>query len=387
MTEQPVVRPRALASAALICFCAGGLYGWSALIPVIEQELGGTTEQSGFVFSVAIVAFTIAVIVTPRLPVVFNGLHSCVVFGCCGAAFLVLAALASSYHWFLLTFGIGYGFCSGAIYINALATAAQSARPAVITPLMVASFGMGGAVYGFIWRWFVVHGWGVLALLPLVLSLVVACVVGFAAYGRLKLVNTVKKSVPTTSGSREKPGAFILLWLSFALGSAGGLMILGLAGKMTDSVGAPASITSIAIVGVALGNTFGRLSVSGLNYTFKPINSALLAVSMTALGLVIMTLATTPWYLVVGLIIVATGYGAVASTIPALVSTIYGKDNFARVFSSVFTAWGVAGLLAPWLAGAIHDRAGDFQMAILIALLATVGSAATLLTLKWNALR
>ena len=164
-------------------------------------------------------------------------------------------------------------------------------------------------------------------------------------------------------------------------------MVLGLAGKITDSVGAPASSTSNAIVGVALGNTFGRLSVSGLNYKFKPVNSALLAVSMAALGLIIMALATTPWSLVSGMIIVATGYGAVASTIPALVSTIYGKDKFARVFSFVFTAWGVAGLLAPWLAGAIHDRAGDFQLAILIALLATVGSAATLLTLKWVALR
>ena len=189
-------------------------------------------------------------------------------------------------------------------------------------------------------------------------------------------------TVSSNSSALRRRGVFLLLWLSFALGSAGGLMVLGLAGKMTDSVGAGTSLTSIAVAGVALGNTLGRLSVGGFNYAFKPVNTALLAVSIAATGLITTYMAVSPSLVVVGLIIVASGYGAVASTIPALVGAIYGKDNFARVFSYVFSAWGVAGLIAPWLAGAIHDRTGGFQMAILLALLATIGSVITLLSLK-----
>jgi len=159
-------------------------------------------------------------------------------------------------------------------------------------------------------------------------------------------------------------------------------MVLGLAGKMTDSVGASAAITSLAIAGVAIGNTVGRISVSGFNSVFKPINTALLAVGVVIAGLVITGLAASPLQLALGLIVVAAGYGAVASTIPALVAVIYGKNNFSRMFSIVFSAWGVAGLIAPWLAGVVHDRTGEFQLAILFALLATVGAAVSLILLK-----
>jgi len=382
MTESAVTGPGTLISAGLICFCAGGLYGWSALIPVIENKFNGSTEQSGLVFSIAIVAFSIAVIVSPRLSSKFSGLYGCVLFGCCGAGCLLLAVMAPSYLLFLITFGVGFGVCSGAIYINALATAAQSSRPAVITPLMVASFGMGGAVSGLVWRLLVLREWGAMALVPLIIALVVACIAGGMVNKRAAPVIKANTTVSSNSPALRRRGVFLLLWLSFALGSAGGLMVLGLAGKMTDSVGAGTSLTSIAVAGVALGNTLGRLSVGGFNYAFKPVNTALLAVSVAATGLITTYMAVSPSLVVVGLIIVASGYGAVASTIPALVGAIYGKDNFARVFSYVFSAWGVAGLIAPWLAGAIHDRTGGFQMAILLALLATIGSVITLLSLK-----
>ncbi len=387
MTEPPFVGPAKLISAALICFCAGGLYGWSALIPVVENKFNGSTEQSGLVFSIAIVAFSIAVIVSPRFPPNFNGLRGCVLFGLCGAMCLVVAMMVPTYWLFLIAFGLGFGVCSGAIYINALATAAQASRPAVITPLMVASFGMGGAVYGLVWRSLVTQGWSAHALLPLVISLVVACLAGYIVDRRSIRLLVSLKEVSSNSTQVAKPGLFMLLWFSFALGSAGGLMVLGLAGKIVDSIGATATLTSIAIAGAAIGNTIGRLSVSGFNYAIQPVNTALLAVSVAAIGLIIMATTALPLLVVAGLITVAAGYGAVASTIPALVVSIYGKEKFARVFSYLFSAWGVAGLVAPWLAGVIHDRTGDFQMATLVALLATIGAVATLLSLKLIALK
>ena len=382
MNESPAVGARVLISAASICFCAGGLYGWSALIPVIESRFDASTEQSGLVFSTAIVAFSIAVIVSPRLPAKYNGLNGCILFGVCGAVCLVLASIAPTFLWFITVFGMGFGACSGAIYINALAIAARSVRPAVLTPLMVAGFGMGGAVFGLVWRLLVLQDWATLVLLPLVASLLVACVAGNMISKRANTTYQANAAPSSITRQSLRPGVFALLWLSFALGSAGGLMVLGLAGKMTDSIGASAAITSIAIAGVAVGNTVGRLSVGGFNYAMQSVNTALLAVSVAAIGLVVTGKAATPALVATGLIIVAIGYGAVASTIPALVGAVYGKDEFARVFSYVFSAWGVAGLVAPWLAGVIHDRTGDFQRAVVFALLATFGSMIALLLLK-----
>jgi len=121
MNESPATRAGVLISAAVICFCAGGLYGWSALIPVIENRFGTSTEQSGLVFSTAIVAFSIAVIVSPRLPAKYNGLDGCIAFGVYGAVCLILATIAPNFPLFLISFGLGFGACSGVIYINALA--------------------------------------------------------------------------------------------------------------------------------------------------------------------------------------------------------------------------------------------------------------------------
>jgi len=379
----PVTGKAELVIAAMLCFCAGGLYGWSALIPIIEVQFNASAAQSGLVFSIAIVAFTSAVIATPRLPPMLNGLKGCAVFGFIGALYLLLAMMASSYLLFLFAFGVGFGLCSGAIYINALGIAANTARPAIVTPLVVASFGLGGAVFGVLWRLLVLNHWGAAALMPLVLCLLLLSVCGLIVCAGIAPLDKAKAASTAQSQADQlckgKPVIFGLLWFSFALGSAGGVMVLGLASKMTDSAGATAAVTSIAIAGVAIGNTLGRASVGGVNYYFKPINTALLAVVVVATGLLVMFFSTTAAYVAAGLIIVAIGYGA---TMPALVGAIYGKERFSRVFSFVFSAWGLAGLLAPWLAGIAHDRTNDFQLAILVALLVTICSVVTLMCLK-----
>jgi len=335
------------------------------------------------VFSIAIVAFTIAVIIAPRLPSRIIELRGCAFFGLVGAGCLALSVVAPGYLLFLIAFSVGFGACSGAIYINALATAAKAARPAVVTPVFVASFGLGGAVYGLVWRLLVVKEWGTLALMPLILMLLISSLVGRAVASQAGTSKTVTASMQAEKSVVDRSLTFILLWLSFAFGSTGGLMVLGLAGKIADSVGATIATTSFAIAGVAVGNTVGRLSISGFNRVFKPLNTALIAVVVAATGLLITAIANTATQVTIGLIVVATGYGAVASTIPALVGDIYGKDRFTQIYSVVFTAWGAAGLFAPWLAGVIYDRTNDFQWAVVIALLAALASVVTLLLLKF----
>jgi len=48
MVEPAVVRRGVLIGAALLCFCAGGLYGWSALIPFLSISF--SRRQSNLVW-------------------------------------------------------------------------------------------------------------------------------------------------------------------------------------------------------------------------------------------------------------------------------------------------------------------------------------------------
>jgi len=60
-------------------------------------------------------------------------------------------------------------------------------------------------------------------------------------------------------------------------------------------------------------------------------------------------------------------YGMFASTIPVEVRRVSGAGDFARAYGRVFTAWGLAGLAAPYVAGLIYDSYGDYTFALYVA--------------------
>ena len=65
-----------------------------------------------------------------------------------GAVCLYIAQRAPTYPLFLVAFSGGFGSMSGAIYCLTLAMAARSSAHGTRTPVVVASFGLGGAVFG-----------------------------------------------------------------------------------------------------------------------------------------------------------------------------------------------------------------------------------------------
>jgi OFA family oxalate/formate antiporter-like MFS transporter len=54
------------------------------------------------------------------------------------------------------------------------------------------------------------------------------------------------------------------------------------------------------------------------------------------------------------------------------VSYYVGVMAAARVYGLVFTAWGLAGLVRPWLAGYFFDVSGSYSMALWLAALAAL---------------
>jgi len=64
-----------------------------------------------------------------------------------------------------------------------------------------------------------------------------------------------------------------------------------------------------------------------------------------------------------------------ASTIPVEVRRVAGAGDFARTYGRIFTAWGLAGLAAPYLAGVFYDRYGDYTFALIVAAVLSVTSA------------
>ncbi|MDE0787334.1 MAG: hypothetical protein OSB06_01525, partial [SAR324 cluster bacterium] len=43
------------------------------------------------------------------------------------------------------------------------------------------------------------------------------------------------------------------------------------------------------------------------------------------------------------------------------------EASSSQIYGRVFTAWGLAGLVGPWLAGLLYDVTGDYTLALLVA--------------------
>lgn len=357
-------------AAFLVCFCAGALYGWSALIAPLQARFGVSTAQTGLVFSCAIVSFTLAVIATPLLPHNTAAPRTVAVFGAIGALSLWGAMHATSFLTFLTLFSGGFGAASGGVYIAALGVAGAMAKHTVATPAMVAAFGLGGAIFGPLWRQLDAQGWGMAALWPLVVLL-----------GATSLIAAV---VPAPRHSNDEPpvdaqalelnnnGSLHLIWLIFAFGSFSGLMVLGLGTKMMDAAGADARLASLGLAGIALGNTGGRLSVAGLRARFRIDRILFLATGLTLVGLAMALGQFSPTLVSIGLFLVAAGYGLVASCIPVLTRETFGSTAFQKQFALIFTAWGLAGFAAPWIGAALFDLSDSFTPPLLCALVVTL---------------
>jgi len=352
-----------------VCFAAGSLYGWSALIPALREAYGLGVAEAGQAFSMAIVAFTVSVLLVPRLAARWRGQRAVSFCGFLAAIVTFAAAWAPGFWVFIVLFSIGFGGLSGAIYILALETAAQSRSPQVATPLMVAAFGLGGAVFAVVFRRLIALDWGLAALPSLSAVLTVSSL--WAATTATGWSAPVEKMAPGSQLIRAAgPSrvAVALLWAAFAFGSGSGLMALGLASAIIDDRGASGLLTSVVVAGVPLGNMLGRLSVSLLQRWMRPVRLVGLSPVTGLAALAALYIVQSSRVSAVAIIVLATSYGLLAASMPILTNQLSGPARFGAVFSIVFTGWGAAGLAAPWAAGFLRDSTGDFAAAFLMAM-------------------
>jgi OFA family oxalate/formate antiporter-like MFS transporter len=65
--------------------------------------------------------------------------------------------------------------------------------------------------------------------------------------------------------------------------------------------------------------------------------------------------------------VVGFAYGGIIATYPAAIAILFPGEDGPLASGRIFTAWGTAGLLAPWLAGQFYDWNGSYTPALLLA--------------------
>ncbi len=345
------------------CFGGGSLYGWSGYLPAVRAHFSVSNATGGMVFSLALVSFTLGVLLGPVLMAGVSPRFRLPLLA--GLAVLSLGGAGGSagFPGFVIAYGICFGFMSGALYNHAISEASRTVCATILVPLSVAAFGLGGAVFGPVQVWLTALGWGLWSLLPALVCLGAAA--GLALVVRLPVENERVEAAlfePMITPDRR----IVTLGLVFAAGSCSGLIVMGFAAQVlpigADSMG----LASLAIFLAAIGNTLGRLSSALTAGWFGPARgmAGALVLSMIALGGLIV--ATAPGVIVGVLFFVAFAYGQLAATMPLLVREHVSGPAFSGAFGWVFIGWGVAGLVGPWTAGWLLDATGTMNLSLFI---------------------
>ena len=355
----------------------GSIHAFSIFVIPLEARFGAERSSVSFVYSLALLSLTAAVLISPRW---YRHINPALLLGFAFVASVAALAVcaASSSLWVTTgAYGLVFGAANGVGYGLSLVLAAQALphRRGFAMSLVTAIYAIGAAAAANVLVLLLDQvglaaaflGQMVLILICGVMALVLATMGGAHA-----------SSISVDSGDvgvRNSNRLLVVLWLTYGTAVASGLMVLGHASGIAVAQGANQYVAAGAVTLIAIGNAMGGVAVSRVADAW-PMRRLMFAIPLlSSIGTVLLALGLGVETTLVGLSLVGLSYGAVIACYPAIIIRLFGIGNYPQVYGRVFTAWGAAGLGAPWLAGWLYELAGNYQSVLWLATIAAVASA------------
>lgn len=370
-----------LFSGAVICLFIGLIYAWSIFVAPLETELGWTRAQTSATFTVSMISFCIAGMVSGAL------IQRCAPrrIVLTAAALFLAGFSASSRIGTVLGLYVSYGVLCGAgvgLAYNAVLSCVSKWFPektGVVSGVLLMCFGFGGMALGSLASSLIaLLGWRTTFLVFAVLF--AAILAGFSLMIRPpredELDSAVhvsqKKSarqevsgVEMTAGQMLRRVSFWLYFLWAVVLSAAGLAVIGNASMCAREIGA-STRAAAAITGMlSICNGIGRILVGLIFDRFGRKISATYANALLVAAMLLITLSAlihSVGAFVVGGVILGLGYGSVPPLNAAFVNQYYGAKHYALNFSLMNLNLIPASLLGPLAAGVIQTATGSYLM-------------------------
>jgi MFS family permease len=389
-------RSLVVVGAILIQLALGAIYAWSVFTARLTDAAGVyafTASQTAWVFSAGLATFAIVMVLAgrvlpstgPRLLSVAGGLLL-------GAGYVLSGFLGDSFWVQLLCIGIVSGAGIGLAYVVPISVCVKwfPDKKGLITGLAVAGFGFGATIWvKLAGSWFggllnITNVFG----LPGVQSVFVIYGITLAVLvllGSTVMVNPPEGYqpagwVPPGSDDGNSEGAvdfranemlrtpqFYMLWSVFMFAGIAGLMVIyciklfGIDVLEHHGVAGAGVITGTAMAWYAIFNGLGRIAWGGISdrigrKTAITVNVALQGVIMLVTYHVFIRFGSHYGFIVAAALI-GFNYGGCFALFPAISADYFGNKNVGSNYGWMFTAYGVAGLAGPLLAGYFKDAA------------------------------
>jgi OFA family oxalate/formate antiporter-like MFS transporter len=380
----------------------GVLYAWSVIRANIPAEWGWAESQKTLPYSVAVVLFSVMTMVGARLLARFGPRVVVSTGGVLAGLGVIISSLSTSPWVYTAAFGVLLGSGIGFVYASASPVALRwfpASKAGLVSGIVVAGFGMGSAWVAPLARALISSiglqstmlylGIGMLIVVVAFAQLLQFPPAGFIPADGSQVKSTiVLNRVDFEPDQIIKTWQFYFLWITFALGSGAGLMVIGnLASIVADQISL-ATVSAVAVSVLAVGNGLGRVLYGTLSDRIG--RKAVLIIAFVFQAALILTLrqvlpgsplANVPALLVL-VALIGANFGAVLAVFPVMTKDYFGTKNFAINYGLVYTAFGLGGFMISQLAGYFKDLYGDFNYAYLMAAGILVVAAALMAMLK-----
>ncbi|MBK8491367.1 MAG: OFA family MFS transporter [Saprospirales bacterium] len=382
--------------AILIQLALGAFYSWSVFTKILTDPEGiyrFSATQTAWIFSAGLATFAIVMVLAGRWQVRTGPRPLAIMGGLLLGLGYVLGGFFGSTFWAQFFFvGVLAGAGVGLAYVVPIAVGVKwfPDKKGMITGLAVAGFGFGatiwvklaGAWFGGLLNTLQVFDLPNVQSVFLVYGLIFATMV---LLGSIVMVNPPEGYKPEGWNPAQAQAAaklgsegfsparmmrtpqFYAIWLVFASSAIAGLMVIyciqlfGMDALEYQGVENAVVITGTAMAWYAIFNGLGRI-LWGMISDRIGRKAAIIAMS-TIQGVIMLLLyhgfinfglATG---LIVGASFVGFNYGGIFALFPAITADFFGNKEVGRNYGWVFTAYGVAGITGPLLAGVFKDAA------------------------------
>ena len=384
----------------LMNLALGVIYAWSVFVAPFEADFGWTRTEVSVVFTIAILSVGSWFVVAGFLQDRFGPRRVAAAGGILYALGFFLASQTDSLLWLYITFGALAGAGNGFGYAIPIPVVSKwfPDRRGLAVGLVVGGYGAGSGIYGPLAREVLIpaYGWQGTMQISGAIFLVMTLVAAWLLRNPPEGYKPPTAAPAPAAGSAPPPAApagrdyatgemvrtptFYLLWIAYCLGSAAGLMVI----SQLVPVGTAAGLGAAAGLGLtigAIGNTGGRVLSGWMSDTFGRLNTLRLMVLLSAVALPVFYIfagQVVLFYLL--LVVIYYCYGTLLSVFASTCADFYGTRNMGVNYGLLFSAWGVAGIVGPVIAGRVYDATGEYEQAFYIAAgLAVVALAALML--------
>jgi OFA family oxalate/formate antiporter-like MFS transporter len=360
----------------LMNLALGSLYAWSVFVLPLEKEFGWNRTQTSWVYTVAIVSFALTFIGAGRLQDVKGPRICAFVGGVLVSMGFLLASLTTSlvslYIYFGLIVGIGNGF--GYATPTPVASKWFPDKRGLVVGIMVGAYGGGQAIFGTISNAYLLptFGWRAtfqtLGLVFFVMTMVGTALIRNPPAGYRPPNWTPARAAAATTDMTTREmlatSTFYFLWVAYCLGATAGQMTISQLVPFASAAGLGAVVATYALVVTSLGNAGGRIVSGWLSDAIGRLPTLKAMVLLSAIAMPTLFLWRTqvfPFFILVA--VVYWCYGTQLSVFASTTADFYGTKHLGLNYGLLFTAWGVAGILGPAIAGRVFDTFGDYRYA------------------------